>query len=437
MFLLRDLAYLCFLGALAPWLCWKAITTKKYRADWGEQLFGFVPRRRGDRPCAWFHAVSVGEVNLLIPIVEAFERRFPDWDCVVSATTDAGLELARRRFSPRLVFRSPRDFSWAVRTATNRIRPTLLILAELEIWPNWIDAVKRTGAKVAIANGRLSERSEIGYKRLGFLLSSSFHQIDLVAAQTKSYAERFQSLGVPRGRVVVTGSVKFDGAVEDRENEGTRRLRFLTGWNSSDPVFVSGSTQKEDEAAALQAYLQARERFPNLKWVLAPRHSERFSEVARWLGAKQIEFIRRSELADGEAARIAPSVLLVDTIGELKSWWGMATVAFVGGSFGSRGGQNMIEPAAFGAAVCFGPNTSNFRDVVELLLENNAAQVVRTPAELTDFLVSCVSDPIRSHTLGAAAASICRSQRGAVDRTVEHLISLLRTGSNESQRYAA
>ncbi|MHC5537824.1 3-deoxy-D-manno-octulosonic acid transferase, partial [Singulisphaera rosea] len=364
-----NLIYLAFLLALAPILIVRSLRTGRYREGWSEKVFGESPLRIGDGPCLWFHAVSVGEVLLLKPIVAELARRRPGWDVVISTTTSTGLSVARRTFPDLVTFYAPLDFSWATRRAVSRIRPTVLALVELELWPNLVLSAKEAGARVAIVNGRLSSRSHRGYSRLRGPLGPTLRRIDTVAAQNDEYAARFVDLGIPRQNVRVTGSIKYDGLECDRDNPKTLALRRELGLSAVDLVFVAGSTMEGEESAALNAYRAARVRHPRLRLVIVPRHADRFEKVASWLRDQGEPLIRRSQPYVPKTRIEPPPVILVDTLGELSAIWGLADVAFVGGSLmPGRGGQNMMEPAAFGASVLFGPHTENFRETVEQLL---------------------------------------------------------------------
>jgi 3-deoxy-D-manno-octulosonic-acid transferase len=363
-------------------------------------------------------------VNLIATLVSAIEREFPGWECVVSTTTKTGFALAQKKYSPRTVFYCPLDFSWAVRAAVRRIRPDVLILAELELWPNLIRAARRHGAKVAVVNGRLSDRSFGGYRRLRPLMSRLLGQINLVAAQNSEYAQRFAALGARPECVHVTGSLKFDGAQTDRNNPLTRRLAGLAGIGNGDVVFLAGSTQEPEEELALAAYRELSDLHRRLRLILVPRHPERFAAVAEILDESRTRWQRRSEL-DAQGADADARVLLVDVVGELGAWWGTAQIAYVGGSMGKRGGQNMIEPAAYGAAVSFGPNTQNFRDVVAAMLRARAAVVVHNGAELTGFVRRCLDDPGLANQWGQRAQRLVADQLGATGRTLEQIRSLV------------
>jgi 3-deoxy-D-manno-octulosonic-acid transferase len=249
-------------------------------------------------------------------------------------------------------------------------------------------------------------------------------QIDLVAVQDETYAERFRALGTRPQSVQVTGSMKYDGAQTDRNNPATGRLRRLAGVAEGDLVLLAGSTQEPEEEVALDVYRRMSPAWPQLRLVLVPRHPERFPAVARLLDDSGIPWQRRTELEDRRRDPAA-RVLLVDVMGELGAWWGTAAVAFVGGSLGNRGGQNMIEPAAYGAAVCFGPNTRNFRDVVSAMLAHDAAVVVADGRELARFVRRCLEDPAYAAALGQRARSLVTRQLGATRRTFDLLAALI------------
>ncbi|MBN1854906.1 MAG: 3-deoxy-D-manno-octulosonic acid transferase [Pirellulales bacterium] len=434
---LLNVAYLGLLAITAPWIVWAMVRQGKYRQGYAEKLLGQVPKRAGKRPCLWMHAVSVGEVQVLRTLVAEFAARRPDVELVISTTTKTGYDLARRRFGEQIVFYCPLDFSWAVQRAMRRIRPNMLLLAELELWPNLIWAAKKFGATVAIVNGRLSDNSFRGYQRIRPFVARVLKMVDLIAAQDETTANRFHALGANPDQIHVTGSIKYDGAETNRANQRTRSLRTLAALEDSDTVFVAGSTQDPEEKIVLATFDTLLRNHPNLKLLLIPRHPERFDEVARWIEETGLVWQRRSTL-DKDPAHARPcdsaatmgpwQVLLVDTVGELGAWWGTADIGFVGGSLGSRGGQNMIEPAAYGVATSFGPNTRNFRDIVANLLNAKAAVVVRDGSELTAFVRHCLDNPDWAESLGQRARQWVQTQLGATQRTIDRLDPILRSG---------
>jgi 3-deoxy-D-manno-octulosonic-acid transferase len=327
----------------------------------------------------------------------------------------------------------PLDFTWAVNAALTRVRPALVVLMELELWPNFVAECERQLVPVAVVNARMSERSAWRFGLLPRWARSMFSRLSLVAAQSEAAGQRLRKLGVPQERVVVTGSIKFDGVATDRGNPATLRLRALLGLQGPGPVFIAGSTQAPEEQYALDAWERARMRHPDLRLILVPRHRERFNEVAGLVESRGWPLRRRSrvevsaaagagETSDGSTA--AP-VILLDTIGELSACWGLADVAFVGGSFGSRGGQNMIEPAAYGACVLFGPNTRNFRDVVAVFREAEACRELATPEDLCRALLELLNDPGARERLSHAAQQLVLRQQGATAETIVLLQRLL------------
>lgn len=431
-----NIAYALLIAAFSPLILWQAIRTGKYRGGFREKFLGLVPQREGNAVCVWIHAVSVGEVNLLATLLREWRAARPDWQFAISTTSLAGYELARKKYIDLTVFYCPLDFSWAVRTAMRRMRPTMLVLAELELWPNLITAAREHGARVAIVNGRLSDHSFPGYQRVRPLIARMLRQIDLIAAQSEESSERFLALGAPPERVHVTGSLKYDGAQTERDNPRTLALRALAGIEDGDVVFLAGSTQEPEERIAVEIFRQLLPQHPRLRLILVPRHPERFDAVATMLNSLGVAWQRRSRLGSQPPAEpgavgrsdlgmnSAKQILLVDTIGELGAWWGACHIAFAGGSFGSRGGQNMIEPAAYGAAVSFGPNTRNFRDIVAALLATHAAVVVRSEDEFEAFVRRALEEPEFAAGLGRRAQALVRSQLGATRRTVDLLDAL-------------
>jgi 3-deoxy-D-manno-octulosonic-acid transferase len=439
---LLNAGYLLALLLLSPWLIYRAFRTGRYRRGLFAKLVGLsklstqysvLSTRR-----VWFHAVSVGEVHLLRQVIGAFRKRFPEHDCVVSSTTDTGLDEATRCFPDLCVISFPLDFSWAVRRTLRAVNPVLIVLAESELWPNFLLAVKRRGIPVAVVNARMSPRSFARYRRLGFLSRWLLRKLDLIAVQTEEYATNFRALGVDAGRVHVTGSVKFDGAKGDRHNPQSTALRQLFDVHDDDLVWVAGSTQAPEEEIVLRTYQKLRRDLPRLRLFIVPRQRDRFDEVARLLETSGETFVRRSSLAPsasagrGPALALGASIILVDTIGELGALWGLADIAFVGGSLdGRRGGQNMIEPAAYGAAVLFGPHVWNFRDPAARLLECGGAVQVGDELQMERSLRDLLHDRPRREEMGAAAMAFVQSQQGATEKTLDLLGELVTNAAAE------
>lgn len=421
-----NLVYLLVLILVSPLLFYRSMRHKKYRDGWGQKFLGLAPKlpvKSDGKKRIWFHAVSVGEVNLLKPIVAEMDASRPDWEFVVSATSKTGYELAQKLFGARTaVFYCPLDFSWAAKRALRRIQPDMLVLVELELWPNLIKFANKSGAKVAIVNGRVSDEAFQTYFRIRRFLASTFRKIDLIAAQDDVAANYFRRLSPVPERVFVSGSIKFDGVKTDRNNPATQALAKLAGIRETDVVYLCGSTQDPEEAGALETYRRLHRDYPALKLIVVPRHKERFEEVAKLFDASEFEWTRRSILTEPIDPTAEKSrVILVDALGELGAWWGLAKIAFVGGSWGNRGGQNMLEPAGYGAAVSFGPNTRNFRAIVEALLREDAAKVVADVDEARAFVKRCLDEPAYAQKIGAAARELTIRNSGATKRTLAEL----------------
>ena len=418
---LLDALYLSVLTLLSPWLLYRALRTGRYRRNLAAKLFGLSRSPLPSGRPVWFHGVSVGEIHLLRQVIASFRRLRPDQSCVVSTTTNAGWDEARRCFPDLTVIPFPFDFSWAVNRTLRLIDPALVVLAEGELWPNFLTAARRLGVPTAVVNGRMSPRSAARFRRFRWLTAPLFRCLDLYAAQTEEHAEAASSLGARH--VHVTGSVKYDGATGDRHNPRTEEMRRLLNVTADDLVWVAGSTMAPEEEIVIGVYQRARAVHSNLRLFLAPRQPDRFDEAAEVLRRTGVPFVRRTSLT---APPDRGAVVLVDTIGELGALWGLADAAFVGGSLdGRRGGQNMIEPAAYGSAVVFGPHVWNFKDPARRLLERGAARQVADAAELAAALTALLGDPAERARMGAAARAFVQEQQGATGRTVELLAGLL------------
>lgn len=435
--MLLDLIYLIVFVVLLPWVAWRKFSGgRPVAAPWMRFTGGIapLPRREAGVSRIWLHGVSVGEIQLLSSLAREIDAQAGAKELavefVVSSSTTTGLDLAAKRFDAAVVFPCPLDFTWAVRRVVKAVDADLLVLGELELWPHLLDAAWRHRLPIVVANGRLSDSSARGYRRVAPLVRRMLSQVTLVSARSAADAARFWALGAPT--VVDAGSMKFDGVRGDRGAEDVRRLAKLAGFRDDDVVFIAGSTQAPEEALAIDAYRAASADHPRLRLVIVPRHVERKPEIVALLDGSGLAWQARSTL-DTEGAAPDARVLLVDTTGELGAWWGTATIAFVGGSLdGKRGGQNMLEPAAYGAAVCFGPHTRNFADEVAVLLAADAARVVADGPALTTFVCDClVAEPPLA--LGTRAAATVAAHRGATAATAERILALLSAGPRETK----
>ena len=343
--------YLLILAAVAPILVYRRLAHGKYARGWREKLTGRVYRQHPERPCLWFHAVSVGEVMQLQRVIEDAHQRFPSAELFISVTTETGYDVAKSKYPNHTVSFFPLDFTWAVGRALSEIRPDVIVLVELELWPNFIFAAHRQKIPLVLINGRIGAKSYRGYARIKPLMRRLLSCFDVLAVQNETYAERLRSLGAPTDRVIVTGNIKFDRVETDRANQKTCSLRKSFRLAESDLVFIAGSTQDPEEVYALDAWTALRAEFPQLRLILVPRHKERFSDVATLVSNRRIPLVCRSKTVPGSAespdSTAQPAlvsaddnspVLLLDTLGELAACWGLADIAFVGGSLTKRGG---------------------------------------------------------------------------------------------------
>jgi len=398
----------------------------KYREGLGERLGKVPPRLQlQSGPAIWVHAVSVGEVLAVSELVSQLRQRFPQYRVVVSTTTATGQKLATKHFGEDSVFYFPLDFAFAIRPYLSALRPRLIVLAETEFWPNFLRLAHTSGARVAVVNARISDRSLPGYRRFRRILKRVLLNVDLFLTQTAEDASRLREIGAPADRVQVSGNLKFDVSVPDPPPiVASLRSNFQQG--GAGPVLVCGSTVEGEEGLLLRAFENVLASHPRAVMILAPRRPERFSEVAQLLEQLGIRFWRRS-LWSGDT--IAGGVFLLDTIGELVSLYALADVAFVGGSLVPRGGHNIIEPAQHGVAIMVGNHTENFRDIVSLFQSQDAVRVVGV-AEFPLVLMDLFSNQGERIVLGRRGAETLRSQMGATEKTLLALERLLEASSD-------
>jgi 3-deoxy-D-manno-octulosonic-acid transferase len=375
----------------------------------------------------------VGEVVASSAVVEALRQKFPSHRVLVSTTTSAGQKLAAQRFGAENVFYFPLDFAFAVRPYLDALRPELVVVAETEFWPNFLRCAKSSGARIAVINCRISDRSLPGYKRFRFwlpkLLEKSLANVDVFLAQTEEDRKRLIEIGAPEAKVTVAGNLKFDAAAPPSPKI-VASLREGFTHSGTGPVLVCGSTLEGEEGSLLSAFRNILVNHPKAVMILAPRHPERFAEVAALVETLGFRMWRRSlwgsELGSGEP--LAGGVFLVDSIGELAALYSLATVAFVGGSLVPRGGHNILEPALHGVPIVTGNHYENFRDVVNFFASRNAVRIVGV-AELPLVFMELIENANERATLGRNSLAALESQRGATERTVSALLRLMGVSS--------
>jgi 3-deoxy-D-manno-octulosonic-acid transferase len=376
---------------------------------------GGLPMGRGPR--VWWHGSSAGDILALEPLIRELCRRRPDVGCVLSAMTSQGLETARRLFPDVPVTPQPFDVPWAVRGATKAIRPDLLVLEYAELWPGLIRAVSRSGARLVLTNGHLGEKRLPAYRRLFRLAGNPLPLLDKLLMRDEGERMRAVSLGADPARVFVAGNTKFDlvptasltdGALGPSLHPDERAL-----------LWVAGSTHEGEEPILLETFASLRERWPALRLLVAPRYNSRAEEVRRLAEAAGWRTRLRSATST-EAA----DVIVVDTMGELREAYRLASLVFVGGSFVPRGGQNILEPAVWARPVVYGPHMHNFEDAVRLLSGNGGHQV-EDGAVLTEVCSQLLEDAAYRQSEGEKARIAVESARGATVRHVEQILTLL------------
>jgi 3-deoxy-D-manno-octulosonic-acid transferase len=420
-FLYSLVLALGMLVSLPYWL-YQFLRHGKYRTGFVERV-GNVPARlmaagtgSPTGRVIWVHAVSVGEVAAVSGLVEQMRHSFPRHRVLVSTTTDTGQELARKRFGEENVFYFPMDLAFAIRPYLQALHPELVVLAETEFWPNFLRLAHASGARIAVVNARISDRSWPRYRRFRWALRRMLVHVDLFLAQTPEDSARLQSIGAEAKRVQVTGNLKFDVSLP-APPPIVESLRQSLASDRAGPVLVCGSTVEDEEPPLLKAFENLRVGHLRAVMILAPRHPERFDDVAILLQQLGMPSFRRSQW---QGQSLAGGVLLVDTIGELAALYALADIAFVGGSLVPRGGHNIIEPAQQGVAIVTGNHTENFRDIVALFQSHDAVRIVGL-SELPLTLMHLLAHDAERRDLGRRALETMRSQMGATQRTMEAL----------------
>jgi 3-deoxy-D-manno-octulosonic-acid transferase len=422
---LYNLAVLAALILGSPWWLFRMATTHKYRKGLLERL-GRVPTRitqtaASSEKIIWVHAVSVGEVLAVSRLSDELARMLPAYTVLISTTTLTGQTLARQRFGADRVFYCPLDLPWAVSAYLNALRPSVLILAETEFWPNLLGACFRRQIPVAVVNARISDRSWPRYLRLRRLWRPFLQQLSLVLAQSQTDADRLQALGCSPARTVLAGNLKFDV----RAAEQTDATRLLEAVRGNLRLIVAGSTLEGEEAMLLETWPMLLKADPSLALVVAPRHPERFALVASLLDKASVSWVRRSDWGVAPPRPLQPGqIVLLDSIGELASIYSLASVAFVGGSLVPAGGHNPLEPAQFGVPIVMGSHYANFRDITEDLRARDALRIA-TRHDLSSTLIELLQDRALANAMGLRAQSVFEQQAGATARCVEAIHDLL------------
>jgi len=416
-FLYNLLTYLLLIPFAFYWLI-KGIGNRSY-VDRLSQRFGFgFPRI--DK-CIWVHAVSVGEVQAAVPLINTLIERFPDQQLVVTTVTPTGAARVAALFGDKVVHcYIPFEFPNAIRSFFNSIRPAAAMIMETEIWPNLYRGCGIRNIPLILVSARISPRSVPGYRRLLPLIRDTLSHGIIIAAQTEADAERFIEVGANPARTWVTGNIKFDVELDPGiAGEGASLRKALFGER---PVWIAASTHDGEELPLLTAHRDLLERHPDLLLVLVPRHPERFDGVRELIEKQEFNFVSRT--AD-KACEPSIEVFLVDTMGEVPLFYAASDIAFVGGSLVPVGGHNLLEPAAQGLPIIAGPHLFNAQEIAEDFIKIGACEVVADSSELALSVSNLIENPAEAEKMGKNGLAVLEQNRGSLERLLVLLEPLL------------
>jgi len=420
MYLAYSILYLIALLFLFPFEYLKR--PKELRKRWIRERFGLykttLQHSNTPVPSVWIHAVSVGEVIAAVPLIKKIKERHPAAEVIVSTVTDTGQKVARERIGDiaRIVY-VPFDLPFTTDSAFKKIKPSLFIIMETELWPNVIGILGRSGVPVLLMNGRISERSFGGYKKLRFFIKDVLKNVSIFCMQNELYAERIKELGAEPDKIKAIGNFKFDTRPSSTVPEWTKIVKGEgSRVKGQGFTIIAGSTHRTEEDLIIDAYIKLRADFPQLNLIVAPRHPERFREVEELIKKKGIKYLKRSDVT-GHGSQVTGVVILLDVIGELSSVYSACDVAIMGGSFIEHGGQNPLEPAYWGKAIVCGPHMENFPFIDDFYRGGGALKV--DSDNLYESLKSLLASPEKISSIGKAAKGFYEKNAGATDRAME------------------
>jgi 3-deoxy-D-manno-octulosonic-acid transferase len=426
---LYDIAYGVAFGLSSPYWLIKAKARQKVSKALRQRM-GRMPTREGQSPAVLIHAVSLGEINATPALVKLLRQARPDLEIVISVTTDTGYDRGKQLYGSTpntTVIRFPLDLTTAIVRMLQAIRPSLAVLMELELWPNFLRQCAKSAIPVVLINGRMTAPT---FKRYGVvkpITATMLRRLSAVCAQDETYADRFRQLGAPADRVQVTGTMKFDTAQVSDRVDGDDQLASDLALNKSDPLWVCGSTGPGEEHIVLDAYRTLLATCPTLRLAIIPRHPQRFNEVAALIAQRGYPLLRRSARTTSTSQR---PIVLGDTMGELRKFYSLANVVFVGRSLVDLGprqhGSDMIEPAALAKPIVTGPWTHNFAEAMRKLLDAQAIVEVADDGTLAKVIDGWLKDPAAALAAGRRAQEVVRANQGATARHAEIILRMLR-----------
>lgn len=417
MYILYNIFLVLATIVLSPLILLKLMTVPKYRGGLTQKL-GRLRKSvmnviKGARPI-WVHAVSVGEVMAAHPLIRELKKKYPQRRLILSTVTVTGHYTARRRVPEAdAVFYFPFDYPCIVRKVIKGINPELVLIAETELWPNFFRELKRAGIPSAVINGRISPHSYKNYMKFRKLFSTVFDHITLFCMQSEEDAVRIKEIGADPDKVFVTGNLKFDQKIPITQ---PNPITIPAGRK----VITAGSTHRGEEAVLLEIFARLRDKYPTLMLIIAPRHPERFDEVEGIINSAGYECQRRTRMGGP-----TKDVLLLDTIGELRSFYAVCDIAFVGGSLVKVGGHNLLEPAAMKKPVIFSRYMFNFKEISEALISSGGGIMVKDKGELQAQLDALLSDQERARHLGECAFRVIEANSGSAKKTIDTIGRLI------------
>jgi 3-deoxy-D-manno-octulosonic-acid transferase len=441
-----DIAYGFGVGLASPFWLAKPSARRKVLRAFRERMGDGFGRREGAGQAVMIHAVSVGEINATRALVELLRQHLPDLHVILSTTTDTGFERGKQLYHDKpnvTLIRYPLDFTPAIERTLDALRPNVVVLMELELWPNFVRECARRKIAVMLANGRITPSSFKRYKMIKPVMTTMLSRLSRICVQDETYAQRFLALGAPPPRVRIAGTMKFDNAQVTDRIEGDEQLAREVGLPvGREAIWVCGSTGPGEEEIILHQYRQLLAQFKRLRLALIPRKPERFDEVAGLIESFRFKVVRRSRRGQpipppGEPV---PPVVLGDTMGELRKFYSIADVVFVGRSLVDLGprqhGSDMIEPAALGKPVIIGPYTANFAEAVRKFLAAEAMLEVADEEMLTQAVRVLLSTPAEAEAMGARAKEVVAREQGATARHAQEILELLAPQHQQPRRHA-
>jgi 3-deoxy-D-manno-octulosonic-acid transferase len=432
MYLLYSLLLTLGFIAMLPRFAIDAMRSGKYVTGLRQRLGKLPAINRTGKQVIWLHCVSVGETQAAQSLVRALRTEFPNHCLVVSTTTVTGQQVARKIFAndAALVFYFPIDLAWVVRRVLCVVQPSAVLIMETELWPRLLRECRARKIPVALLNGRISETSFRRYQMIRPFMRRMLNDLTIALMQSEKDAARIRELGLPGERIALPGNLKFDSAETEIDEHVTAGLRRRFGFDGTRPLIVAASTHAQEERITIEALKEMNsDQSGRARLLIAPRHPERFGEVASLLGDSGMTWSRRS-FEPGEQDQSC-DIILLDTVGELRAVYPLAQIVFVGGSIASHGGHNMLEPAATGACVVTGPHTENFAAITKALLDEGAliqlpeASTSEAPTQLASVINELISDEARRREMGVRAREVCRQNAGATERTMQMLSPIL------------